>query len=368
MYPSGSRTPGRRLSVPVGGNPFQSPHGTGNLGRPLFGHGSMNASNSAALHSPNSSYLGSPTTTTSTTSGWHRRESSSSAAEEAWRRRTWHPDSSNLHFTPPGSRLSQVITSSQLEPRPEPLPALNHNGPHQQPAQTVRLPGINSLLTKPDRPPSPTMVIDSERGGPGPQPPLLPSAAISDDRRMMQQQWDMGLHRGLTRLEISNNTTPPPPRDGAGAWANEVQQAMQARVEHAQPQGPPPVRSYQPTVRFEPEPHVVGHPYQHSQPPPRAIPRGHQHTMSAPLMPSVRGENKRHGWYNGPVTVHEDRVLEGQGQGHRPHVDRIAHPNLHAFGFPPRDLESEKRDNPDSRRFDALVAVATSEGSTAQAC
>lgn len=377
MYPSGSRTPGRRLSVPVGGNPFQSPHGTGNLGRPLFGAGSMNASNSAVLASPNGSYLGSPTT--STTSGWHRRESSTSAAEDAWRRRTWHPDSSNLHFTPPGSRLSQVITSSQLDPRPEPLPALNHNGHHQQTAQTVRLPGINSLLTKPDRAPSPTMMIDSERGGSDSQAPLLPSAAISDDRRMMQQQWDMSLHRGLTRLEISNsnsnshsnNTTPPPARDGAGAWANEVQQAMQARVERGQPQGPPPVRPYQPTVRFEPEPHVVGYLHQHPQPPPppsHAIPRGHQHTMSAPLMPSVRGEAKRHGWYNGPVTVHEDRVLEGQVQAHRPHVDRIAHPNLHAFGFPPREIESEKRDSADSRRFDALVAVATSEGSTAQAC
>lgn len=358
MYPSGSRTPGRRLSVPSGGNPFQSPHGNGSLGRPLFGPGSLNTSNSAALASPNGSYLASPTA--STASGWSRRESLNAAAEEAWRRRTWHPDSSN--FTPPGSRLSQVITSSQLNPAPEPLPALSHNGPQQQ---TVRLPGIDSLLPKPGqslspppRVPSP-MMLDQDRGS---HAPLLPSANISDDRRNMPQ-WDMGLHRGLTRLEI-NNTTPPPPRDGAGAWANEVRQAMQARVEHPQPQP----RPYQPTVRFEPEPQVVGHPP--PRPPQQVVPRGHQHTMSAPLI-STNRDNKRHGWYNGPVTVHEDRVLEGRPQaGHsHAHVDRVVHPNLHAFGFPTRE-EAERRrsDNSDSRRFDALVAVATSEGSTATAC
>lgn len=357
MYSSGSRTPGRRLSVPVGGNPFQSPHGTGSLGRPVFGPGSLNTSNSAALASPSGSYLASPTT--STASGWSRRESLTNPAEDAWRRRTWHPDSSN--FTPSGSRLSQVITSSQLNPAPEPLPALNQTG-HQQ--QTVRLPGIDSLLPKPGqqlspppRAPSP-MMIDAR----GTRESLLPSASISDERRNVNMpQWDMGLHRGLTRLEISNTT--PPPRDGAGAWANEVQQAMQARMEPAQP----PPRPYQPTVRFEPEPQIVGH--SRPTPPSHIVPRGHQHTMSAPLISSNR-DTKRHGWFNGPVTVHEDRVLEAHGRPHgHPHVERLAHPNLHAFGFPSRE-ESERRrnDSSDSRRFDALVAVAASEGSTATAC
>lgn len=361
MYPSGSRTPGRRLSVPSvsGGNPFHSPHGaTGHLGRPLFGSGSLNASNSATLASPGGSYLASPTT--STASGWSRRESVTSNAEEAWRRRTWHPDNSS--FTNPGSRLSQVITSSQISPAHEPLPALNSNGPPQQ-QQNVRLPGIDSLLPKPGQqmspppgPPSPRSAEYERRA----RIPLLPSASISDERRNMPQ-WEMGLHRGLTRLDINNSTPPPPPRDGAGAWANEVHQAMQARVEQPQ-QAPRP----QLTVRFDTQPQVARRP----QPPPHAMsvgpPRGHHHTVSAPLMASNIRESKRHGWYNGPSTVHEDRVLEGRP----PHVDRMAHPNLHAFtGFPGRD-EAERRmpDNADSRRFDALVAVATSEGSTATAC
>lgn len=362
IYPSGSRTPGRRLSVPSvpGHNPFHSPHGaTGHLGRPVFGSGSVNTSHTTALGSPNGSYLASPTT--STASGWSRRDSVTSAAEEAWRRRTWHPDSGN--FTAPGSRLSQVITSSQLSPPHEPLPALNSNGPQQQ-QHTVRLPGIDSLLPKaghqlspPPGPPSPMNAEYRTRGS------LLPSASISDERRNMPQ-WEMGLHRGLTRLDI-NNTTPPPLRDDAGAWANEVHQAMQARVEQP-PQAPRP----QLTVRFDTEPQIVG---RRPSPPSQqqqaygmvGPPRGHQHTMSMPLMPSVMRENKRHGWYNGPSTVHEDKVLES-----RPHTDRMAHPNLHAFtGFPSRE-ESERRmpENADSRRFDALVAVATSEGSTATAC
>lgn len=351
MYPSGSRTPHeRRLSVPSGANPFQSPHGSGNLGRPLFGPGSQNASNSGALGSPGPSLLGSPT---ASTSGWSRRDSINSVVDDP-RRRTWHPDSSN--FTTPGSRLSQVITSSQLDPPPEPLPAVVNKGLQQQ---NIRLPGIESFDPIPRRPSSPArrapspMIVDSEGSNP---PTLLPSANISTERQALPQ-WEMGLHRGLNRLEI-NNTTPP--RDGAGAWANEVQQAMQSRLE--------PPRAYQPTVRFEAQPQVV-----HAPPAPSAAgpPRGHQHTMSAPLISTNRAHRdaKRHGWYNGPVTVHEDRVLEG-----RPHVDRMAHPNLHAFsGFPAREQQPPQypaqATNPELRRLEALVAVATSESSsTATAC
>lgn len=350
-HSSGAHTPGRRLSVPSAGNPFQSPHGVGGPGRPFFGPSGLNASNSAALSSPNGSYMGSPTAPTN--ASWYRRDSASSAADE-WRRRTWHPESNNFTTTP-GSRLSQVVTSSQLEPPPEALPVVNGERNQQQ---NVRLPGIQSLLGKPEdtgRPLSPTtrnsdaMVIDSERGA----PVLLPSANISADR----------LHRGLNRLEISNltrsnaaETTPPPAygKDGAGAWATEVQAAMQARVEQPRP--------YQPTVRFESQPQVVN-------PPPHAMhagpPRGHQHTMSAPLISNVR-ETKRRGWYNGPVTVHEDRVLEP-----RPHVERIAHPNLHHFtGFPARGPppQQQQPNGPDPYSgFNALVAAATSESTTAAA-
>ena len=100
MY-AGSRTPGRRLSVPSGGNPFQSPHGGGVRG-PLFGPGGLNSSNNGAF-SPGQGLL-SPASSTST---WSRRDSMSSAADEAWRRRTWHPDTRDYNGA---SRLNQVIT------------------------------------------------------------------------------------------------------------------------------------------------------------------------------------------------------------------------------------------------------------------
>ena len=349
MYATGSRTPGRRLSVTSGGNPFQSPHGA-NVGRALFGPGSMNSSNTAVFSSPNGSVLASPTTSTA---AWSRRESMSSAADEAWRRRTWHPDSRD--FSAGGSRLSNVITPGQFSPSPAPLAVTNNGGPQQ----TLRLPGIESFdpvphrpITPPRRNPSP-MMIDSETANP---PALLPAASVSEDRRNVSQ-WDMGLHRGLTRLDINNSSTPP--RDSAGAWANEVNQAVQAQAEQ--------VRMTQPTVRFtEPQPQMVPMPQVTIS---AAPPRGHQHTVSAPSISTPR-DTKRHGWYHGPVTVHEDRVMES-----RPHVDRMVHPNISGWsGLPTREQQPPIQQQPppptngDSlRRLEALVAVATSEGSTATA-
>ncbi|KAL0939891.1 C2H2 transcription factor [Colletotrichum truncatum] len=352
MYSSGSRTPGRRLSVPSGANPFQSPHG-GPVNRLVYG-APVNTSNNGTFSPAASSHLASPTTPTSGWSG--RRDSTSSAADEAWRRRTWHPDTRN--FNTNTSHLSNVLTPSQIQPNPAPPIA---NAPNPQ--QTLRLPGIESFdplpsrqISPPRRIPSP-MMVDSEAAHP---PALLPStdAAAVEDRRNVSQ-WDMGLHRGLTRLDITSNTTPP--RDSAGAWANEANQAVQAQAEQ--------VRLNPPTVRFEVDPPS----YSHSS----AFSRNHQHTMSAPSIASR--DSKRHGWYHGPSAshVHGPRP-EAPGHDPRgPHVNRMVHPNINAFpGFPARQAEPQptqqqqpgRGPNPDPlRRLEALVAVATSEGTTATA-
>ncbi len=229
MYAAGSRTPGRRLSVPSSGNPFQVAPAPG-LGRPLFGPGPINSSNSGVFASSNnSSLLSSPTVSSA---GWSRRESMSNAADEAWRRRTWHPDT--REYSQGGSRLSNVITPSQFQTSAAPLPIVN---PAQQ--TTFRLPGIESFDQSPGSPPrripSP-MAIDSDAANPRVLMPAADSAA--EDRRNVAQ-WDMGLHRGLTRLEIASST---PPRDSAGAWASEVNQAVQAQAEQARV-NPPTVRS-----------------------------------------------------------------------------------------------------------------------------
>ncbi|GAB1316903.1 Up in starvation [Madurella fahalii] len=376
MY-AGSRTPGRRLSVPSGGNPFQSPHGPSPRG-PVFGPSTLNSSNSGAFSPSQSSLLTSPTITPAY--GWSRRDSMSSAADEAWRRRTWHPDTRDYNGS---SRLSQVITPSQFPPDTVTLPAAN---PGNQPPQTLRLPGIESFDEIPRRPPSPPrrnpspMMVDSDAS----QPRLvLPGSDMgSEDRRGLSGQWDMNLHRGLTRLDINT-----PPRDSAGAWANEAKQALLARADQAR------AASAQPVVRFESEVKTV-------EVPPASMastathttvfgPR-HQYTMSAPSISAPR-EPKRHGWYHGAVagqTIHEGR----------PHVDRIVHPNMSEFqGFPAREQQPvihqqgmpgteprmepnmermerimerppQSSGNPESlRRLEALVAVATSESSVATA-
>ncbi|KAM7185795.1 Biofilm and cell wall regulator 1 [Rhypophila sp. PSN 637] len=365
MY-AGSRTPGRRLSVPSGGNPFQSPHGTSVRG-PLFGPGGLNASNSGAF-SPSQGSLMSPTGSTST---WSRRDSMSSAADEAWRRRTWHPDTRDYNGT---SRLNQVITPSQFPPDRVSLPVANHN----QPQQTLRLPGIESFdpiprpMTPPRRNPSPMMIdSDPSRGVPG--------SDMSDDRRNMASHWDMGLHRGLTRLDINT-----PPKDSAGAWANEVNQAVLAQADQAR------AAPIQQSVRFDTEVKTV-QPQTSMPPSSNASMQAsrHHYTMSAPSISTPR-ESRRHGWYHGPVTVHP--AGETIHEGRLPHVDRIVHPNVSSFqGFPNRDRERDRdhppvshqqpgpgmerileRPHPTSnsdnmRRLEALVAVATSEGSTATA-
>jgi C2H2 transcription facotor len=166
------------------------------------------------------------------------------------------------------------------------------------------------------------------------------------------------LQRGLNRLELNT-----PPRDSAGAWANDVHQAVLARGEQA--------------VRFDPDvkPAHVPTSVPPSSGPPMHGSR-HQYTMSAPMISTPR-DIRRHGWYHGPVTVHPHGETIHDG---RAHVDRLIHPNVNSFqGFPAREpqpsLHSQsshgvdrmerimERPHPtNNARLDALVAVATNEG------
>ncbi|KAL2115241.1 hypothetical protein VTJ04DRAFT_10904 [Mycothermus thermophilus] len=376
MYSTtGARTPGRRLSVPSAGNPFQSPL---TQSTSQFGPLGINTSNAGAFSPAQSSLLGSPTSST-----WSRRDSMSSAADEAWRRRTWHPDTREYTMS---SRLSQVLPPPEIPPEKITLPPLNPVNP--PPKQTIVLPPIQSFDQPPPPPRKPSpMLIDSDappRYLPRPEPTY-------EERQAPQNQWDGGLHQGLTRLDINNST---PPRDSAGAWANEANQALLARVEQAR-------------VRFEPEVKTMPSipPPAPVQPPsqlPSMNPAGtmgprHQHTVSAPAFSSPR-ESRRHGWYNGPVTVH--RPTETIQEVRTPHVDRIVHPNISSFrGFPARQEQQQppqpqqppvymtqgppptmermeriperpanQPGSPESlRRLEALVAVATGQGPVATA-
>ena len=376
MYTPNSRTPGRRLSVPSAGNPYLASHGQV-PGRPVFsGAGPLNSSNSGILSPAGSSIVASPTV--SNASGWSaRRESTSSASEEAWRRRTWHPDSRNFAQNPQYSQLSNVANNSSRGPNPP--PPIAHLSSTQS---SLQLPGIESFdqpaqhgpMTPPRRHPSPMMVDTQPSRGP-PGQTATRDMAMPEERRNLNV-YDANIQRGLHRLDISPRT---PPRDSAGAWASEVNKAVQVEAENS--------RANPHHVRFE------GH-----QPPPTSYPAAsgiapaqsyHQHTMSAPSFASTR--DKRRGWYHGPVAVHREDAIRSAHDPRTAHADRMVHPNLNRFsGFPARDQQassghpSQQQQQPPPpppqsqqersvnnsdplRRLEALVAVATSEGSTAAA-
>jgi len=266
----GHRTPGRRLSVPSAGNPFQSPHGNS------FGPGLLTPLNSnMGPFSPSSSMIASPTTSTSGSMFSGRRESINAADD--YRRRTWHPDvTSSGGYTQ--SKLQVMTTPNYYSngPPPQPTSIVPSNAP------PMRLPGIESFdpLPRPATPvrrqPSP-MMIDT--------PSRVPPRAVEQyqQERPSSQHWDQNLNRNLNRLDITQDT---PPADAASSWASDANRAVQAQAEQARSQ---------PTVRFE-ESHYSAQAQangiwpQHIQ---------HKHTISAP--PITPKESKRQAWYHGPV-------------------------------------------------------------------
>jgi hypothetical protein len=380
-------TPARRLSVPSGTAPFRE-YPTEPLSPSFANYGSGN-----------SSLITSPTSSTF----FSRRESLSSAADDPTRRRTWHPDMRDHNGA---SRLSQVLNTSDFSPSPVPPPLANPG--LQQSQQTQRLPGIESFDSLLRRQPSPTrripspMAVDSD---PASLPHLLPAPDMVSENRQTppSTSWDAGLHRGIRRLDLNNHR-----HDSAAAWGSEANQAVLAQAEQVR------ATHAQPTVRFEPEVHSAQAPLSGRGP----MRRHHQYTMSAPSGNAFR-DTRRHGFYGGPTpaihqapeTIHESRpYLDRPSE----RIDRIAHPNLHEFQFrgnsqtlhqapnglseqhrlteslamkgfqnyPAHESLPEGRQLPvrprmeqgdseprheDRRALDYLVAVATSEASTASA-
>ncbi|KAI1812838.1 hypothetical protein GGS20DRAFT_516315 [Poronia punctata] len=358
-----ARTPGRRLSVPSGGIQFHhSPQsGTFRLAVP----GGMSGAN-ATPSTANSSVYPSPTSSTFT-----RRESVSST--EDLRRRTWHPDSSNFNTGIPGSRLSNMVTPSQYPSPPLRQAAL----PSQQhtPTSPVRLPGIESFISLPHRPASParrhaSSVSMSSEVGRGPEvvharpiyPPSSPTSTastastartVNPEERRSIGSWDMGLHQGLTRLDITSN--PMPQADRSSPWPYEPNSGVDAPADRT--------RSKAPTVRFNEPVRTESSSMSVRS---RAF---HQHTMSAPSTATPR-DYRRRAWLQNPASAHSEA-----SSGPPSRVDRIVHPNISEFtGFPAKESlqprsprEESSSDRQDMLRLDALVAVATSEGHTTAA-
>ena len=147
MY--GGRTPGRRLSVPSGPNPFQNQY----QGAYQSYSGQMGPPSSSS--STNQSVFASPTSSTFNNGpGYHVPPS------EDWRRRTWHPSTytgTNYNY---GRPATSGLMYSQTPDAPQPAYAQYATAAA---GQAPRLPGIESFdhfqhrpSSPPRRQPSPT--------------------------------------------------------------------------------------------------------------------------------------------------------------------------------------------------------------------
>ncbi|EME42512.1 hypothetical protein DOTSEDRAFT_73378 [Dothistroma septosporum NZE10] len=173
FYNGARASTGRRLSVPSGQNPFQ--HAT--YPPPYF---SPLPSGQSAHFSQNSSVWASPT---SSVFSHGRRESES---EMEYRRRTWHPSSNSQYAQRPAtSGLTYHQTPDQ------PRPAFTQQ---QAASQMTRLPGIESFdhaLPPGVRQQSSPMMVESS--------PRPPSSARPSD---------IVIQQGLTRLDITAANAP----------------------------------------------------------------------------------------------------------------------------------------------------------------
>jgi C2H2 transcription facotor len=279
----GSRTPGRRLSVPSSANAFQS----------LSNHAQAPPYMSA-LPSSNSSFGSSASNLASPTSSqysYSRMEPVTPSLEAELRRRTWHPST----YAASGFNYSRPATSGlSFSQTPDTLQPAHTLNPTATSGQAPRLPGIESFdhvqnrpSTPPRRQPSP-MQIDTI-----PQPPSFtnhgvfhrPTPPISDHRRG-HFSWDGSHHGAFSRPGLHPNIS----RD-ATSWGQQTINEIHSAASRPIVQNPP-ATTYRPGG-------VIVH---------QEAPRQANAESSQP-QPTTPQRNKRLGWYNGPPAT--------AGQGNR---------------------------------------------------
>ena len=267
---------GRRLSVPSGPMPFQSPQGH-SYGSPYL---SPLPSSQASCFSNLSNSFGSPVNAIHNLSA---RE----AAEAELRRRTWHPTPHTYtNFSRPAvtANFSRPATSglSYYQTPDAPHPSHAQHGATAA-SQSQRLPGIETFdqapprtATPPARGPSP-MHID-----PSVQPPIYPGPSSHPrsgpvDRRG-HTSWDMSLHQNLTKLDLRGGPVPHDPQ----SWSQQAPRSYEMRPNSDS------------TTQ-----HLHAAPIIHQEPVKR--------TAEDQSMPNSN-RSKRQGWYAGPplttVTSH----------------------------------------------------------------
>ncbi|KAG8529403.1 uncharacterized protein KY384_006040 [Bacidia gigantensis] len=310
----------RRLSVPVGPMPFQSPQST-SYGSPYL---SPLASSQASNFSNLSSSFGSPTNVAHTIQ-------SREAAEMEIRRRTWHPTPHTYtnYSRPTAPNFSRPATSglSYHQTPDAPHPSYSHNATAAA-SQSQRLPGIETFDQGPLRSAaSPSRGPTHTQADPPNQPPLYagssPQPHPGPSDRRGHASWDLSLHQNLTKLDLKSGGTP----QESQPWTPQTQQ-YEARLS---------VDGAAPSLRPAP---II-----------------HQDTMKRPAEeldhPSPNPNRaKRQGWYAGPPilsTTSHPRASPGESTSSEgipktpsgPPLEH--HPSIvHSNGFvetnPPRSI------------------------------
>ncbi|KAL9594817.1 MAG: hypothetical protein Q9179_005234 [Wetmoreana sp. 5 TL-2023] len=298
---------GRRLSVPSGPNPFQSPQSNG-YPTPYL---SPIAPSNSSLTSSNSSLYGSPTTSNYPFS---RKET---PAEAEWRRRTWHPTTYHSYPRPATSGLSFYRTPDDA-PQPGFAPqAAATPGP----MLSRRLPGIetfdlpNATSSPVHRGGSP-MQVDSPN-----KPPIYPgpSSTSGPNDRRGHASWDMSLHQNLTKLDIASST---PPKE-AVPWGQQprtdTQSASNGRYDMQPQQASCPPQPTPVSVHHDQRPETVNPPSPPSATPYRA---------------------KRQGWYNGPPAAPRTKIQRISPEGSSS-SEGVSTPSFTAAEYNPSIVNSD---------------------------
>ncbi|EGE80507.2 C2H2 transcription factor, variant 1 [Blastomyces dermatitidis ATCC 18188] len=268
------RGSGRRLSFPSGTRPFE-PTNTypPAFPRPLAPSTSSYSNSGSIFGSPNAPHT-------------PRDDSNMSSAEADWRRRTWHP-STHTGF---GRPVSSGLWFNQPAERPQ--PGFGTNPP-------PRLPGIESFdqvqqrpSTPPRREPTPMQIdrpLTSSNAAPAFAPTFntqLPTARppppiSGPGHRRGHVSFDMSLHQNLTKLDIRGNTAS---NMDASHWSQQT--IGELRDVASRPFGSFQRQPVEPTIHRIPDA---------SRPPEQPA------TSSNSIGPTTPTQNKRHGWYNGPL-------------------------------------------------------------------
>lgn len=336
----------RRLSVPSGPNPFTNHHDT----YPPPYMTSMHAS-----YTPGSSVYASPTGSTFPPS----RDDGISPSEAELRRRTWHP--STYQPRPATSGLVKYEESASNNTL-RPAFGANADGQH------TRLPGIESFdkviqgrpLTPPLRKPSPMQVDTPSRGpashsyAPGFSGQRPPPPISGPGHRRAQGSWD--LHYNLTGLNLGGNAHPAY-KEATTPWGQQTLGEIHSIGSRPMSSGQPFASATNGLSRQEPS--TPQNTQRYSIHAASGTPGSHVTRTSPEDSSSSEGVAT-------PSTVsmeYHPAIVHSNG-----HVEPATAHEAHS-GFPasnrPAMLDSSSGPS-GMGRLEALVAVATSEGKTAQ--